>query len=213
MRSDELESSKFYSYKYKNFSTIIILPAFLLIVILFISSFFATKENVIRTVGVVAPQSSIKIKDTIYDEGDIVPKGEIVLLSSGKKTTLSRQSIVHVSDKDEIILFPDINDEKHLEVISYVSGQDITSLKKNQKIRFELNNRDNGTIVIIGKIKSISVYPETNKGQAEYEVVSTIRPTKKEKNALRYGIQGQLSVITEKETYFNYLKSIILNEK
>lgn len=212
MKSDELESSKFYSYKFKNFSTMIILPAFLLVVILFIGSFFATKENVIQTVGVIEPQNSIKIKDTTYNEGDIVPKGKQVI-SSGKKITLGRQSIVHVSNKDETILFPDINDEKSLEVISYVSGQDIASLKKNQKIRFELNDRDNGTTIIIGKIQSISVYPETNKGQAEYEVISTIKPTKKEKTSLRYGMQGNISVITGKETYFNYLKTLFLDEK
>lgn len=213
MKSDELESSKFYSYKFKNFSTMIILPAFVLVVILFVGSFFATKENVIQTVGVIEPKSSIKIKDTTYNEGDIVPKGKQVSISSSKKITLEKQSIVHVSKKDETILFPDINDEKSLEVISYVSGQNIASLKKNQKIRFELNSQDDGTTVITGKIQSISVYPEMNKGRAEYEVISTIKPAKKEKNSLRYGMQGKLSVITGKETYFNYLKTLFLDEK
>lgn len=67
--------------------------------------------------------------------------------------------------------------------------------------------------MIIKKIQNISVYPETNKGQAEYEVISTIKPTKKEKNSLRYGMQGNISVITGKETYFNYIKSLFLDEK
>lgn len=213
MKSDELESSKFYSYKFKNFSTMIILPAFILVVILFVGSFFATKENVIETVGVIEPKSSIKIKDTTYNEGDVVPKSKQVSISSNKKITLKKQSIVHISNKDETILFPDINDEKSLEVISYVSGQNIASLKKNQKIRFELSNQDTGTTVITGKIQSISVYPEESKNQSEYEVISTIKPTKKEKNSLRYGMQGQISVITGKETYFNYLKTLFLDEK
>lgn len=213
MKSDDLESSKFYSYKFKNFSTMIILPAFLLVVILFISSFFATKENVIQTVGVIEPKSSIKIKDTTYDEGDVVPKGKQVSISSGQKIALSEQNVVHISKKDETILFPDINDEKSLEVIFYVSGQDIASLSKGQKIRFELNDQDSRTTIITGKIQSISVYPETNKGQTEYEVISTIKLTKKEKKFLRYGMQGNVSVITGKETYFNYLKSLFLDEK
>ena len=100
-----------------------------------------------------------------------------------------------------------------MQVVSYVSGQDIASLKKNQKIRFGLNDRDNGTTIIVGKIQSISVYPETVKEQSEYEVVSIIKPTEKEKNSLRYGMQGRFLVITGKETYFNYLKSLFLDEK
>lgn len=213
MESDKLESSKFYSYKYKNFSTIIILPAFLLIVILFISSFFATKENVIRTMGVVAPQSSIKIKNATYNEGDVVPKGKQILSSSDQKIILDKQSIVHISDKGETILFPDINDEESLEVVSYVSGQDIASLKKSQKVRFELDDQNKGTTIINGRVKSVSIYPESVKEKAKYEIVSLIKPTKKDKSSLRYGMRGQLSVIIGKQTYFNYLKSVFLDNE
>lgn len=43
MNSKDYESTEFYSYKFKNFSTMIIIPMALLVFILIIGSFFAIR--------------------------------------------------------------------------------------------------------------------------------------------------------------------------
>ncbi|MCZ3572107.1 hypothetical protein L2477_11845, partial [Lactobacillus crispatus] len=63
MNDQYLESSKFYSYKFHNFSTMIILPAFILVILLFIGSFFAVHENVINSIGVVEPDHIVSLKN------------------------------------------------------------------------------------------------------------------------------------------------------
>lgn len=43
----DYESTEFYTYKFKNFSTMIIIPMAILVLLLFIGSVFATRENTV----------------------------------------------------------------------------------------------------------------------------------------------------------------------
>lgn len=132
----DLESSKFYSYKFKNFSTIIILPAFLLVVFVLIGSVFAVREKTVKLVGVIEPTSSLNIKDTAnYYEGQSLNKGRSIILSSGQKKKLTEKSVVHLS-QNKAVIFPSLANQKKLEIISYVPDNEISYLKNNQKIKF-----------------------------------------------------------------------------
>lgn len=55
MDAKEYESTEFYSYKFKNFSTMIIIPAAIFVLLLFIGSFFAVRQSTVSSVGVVEP--------------------------------------------------------------------------------------------------------------------------------------------------------------
>ena len=69
MDAKNYESTEFYSYKYRNFSTMIIIPAAIFVLLLFVGSFFAVRQNTVSSVGVVEPTVVIKRKNVNYDEG------------------------------------------------------------------------------------------------------------------------------------------------
>ena len=209
----DLESSKFYSYKFKNFSTIIILPAFLLVVFVLIGSVFAVREKTVKLVGVIEPTSSLNIKDTAnYYEGQSLNKGRSIILSSGQKKKLTEKSVVHLS-QNKAVIFPSLANQKKLEIISYVPDNEISYLKNNQKIKFQIKNKYGENIIINGKVESVAIYPKELKGKEGYLVVSSISPNKKEKSYLRYGMERQVSVIISRQTYFDFLKEEIFDKQ
>ncbi|MCZ3643244.1 hypothetical protein L2784_11450 [Lactobacillus crispatus] len=75
MNDQDLESSKFYSYNFRNFSTMIILPAFIFVILLFIGSFFAVHENVMNSMGVITPDRVVTLENKEYKEGQKLSKG------------------------------------------------------------------------------------------------------------------------------------------
>lgn len=85
MNDQDLESSKFYSYNFRNFSTMIILPAFIFVILLFIGSFFAVHENVMNSMGVITPDRVVTLENKEYKEGQKLSKGISVTLADGKK--------------------------------------------------------------------------------------------------------------------------------
>lgn len=85
MNDQDLESSKFYSYNFRNFSTMIILPAFILVILLFLGSFFAVHENVVNSMGVITPDHVLSLQNRAYREGQKLSKGINLTLANGKK--------------------------------------------------------------------------------------------------------------------------------
>lgn len=208
----DLESSKFYSYKFKNFSTMIILPAFLLVMCVLIGSIFAVREKTVKLVGIIEPTSSLNVKNTSnYYEGQILEKGSKITLASGKKQKLGEKSEVHLN-QNKVILFPNLESQKNLEIVSYVPDDEVSYLKNNQKIKFQIRNRHGENIIINGKVESVAIYPKEVNGKEGYLVISSISPSKKEKSYLRYGMESQVSVIISRQTYFNFLKDEIFDK-
>lgn len=217
MNDQDLESSKFYSYKFHNFSTMIILPAFILVILLFISSFFAVHENVINSIGVITPDHAVSLKNNGYKEGQQLRQGTKVTLIDGKERSLKNNSIVHLGDK-AIIAMPNINNKNRLKVMTYIPGDEVATLVKGQKVRFQVRNKQGMSMILSGKITSIGTYlvhtyPVQQKGASMFEVQSIVKITRSERKFLRYGMQGKVSIITGKTSYFNYIKSKILNTK
>lgn len=212
MNNQDLESSKFYSYKFHNFSTMIILPAFILVILLFVSSFFAVHENVINSIGIITPDHAVSLKNNNYKEGQKIKQGTKVTLIDGKERSLKNNSIVHLGDK-AIIAMPNIKDKNQLKVMTYIPGDEVATLAKGQKIRFQVRNKQGMSTILNGKIISIGTYPVQQKGASMFEVQSMVKITRSERKFLRYGMQGKVSIITGKTSYFNYIKSKILNTK
>lgn len=209
----DLESSKFYSYKFKNFSTMIIFPAFLLIIFILIGSVFAVREKTIKLVGIIEPTSSLNIKNNSnYYEGQILKKGSNIVLDSGKKEKLSENREVHL-DQNKVVAFPNFDNQKRLEVLSYAPDDEISLLKNNQKIKFQIRNRYGENIIIDGKVESVAIYPKEIKGREGYLVESSISPSKEEKLYLRYGMESPVTIIISKQTYFDFLKEKVLDKE
>ena len=212
--SDDFESSKFYSYKSKALSRIVILPAFLLLMLVFIGSFFMIKEDSIHVGGVIVPKSMITIKNNKnYVEGKNIHQNQKVQLVDRTSKRLNQDKIVHLDKDNNVILVPNIKEESSLEVVSYVGVDEVKKLDKNQRVKFEIKNKKNVATLINGKINSIAVYPDQIKGKEAYKVSCLIYPSKEERNELRYGMQGSVAIIFNKESYFNFIKNAVLGKE
>ena len=197
MDAKDYESTEFYSYKFKNFSTMIIVPAALLVFLMFIGSFFAIRQSTVSSVGVIEPVTVIKQKAANYDEGQIVTK-------HGQKW------VAHIDQDDAVNLMPMIAAKKKVKIITYVPSNKFSTIKKGQKINFSVSTGDGLTNRLTGRVKEIGVYPVNVNKQSGYEVISTA--TINDEN-VKYGMQGNATIVTGSSTYFEYFLDKVLNKK
>ncbi|KWX56126.1 hypothetical protein AEL94_11450, partial [Lactobacillus crispatus] len=111
MNNKDYESTEYYSYKFKNFSTMIIIPMAILVLILIVGSFFATRQSTVTSTGIVEPQNTLNIANRNYHEGQIVRRNR-------------EKWLVHLDDKQEntVHLFPMIKAKRTVNVVTYFPG-------------------------------------------------------------------------------------------
>ncbi len=197
MDAKDYESTEFYSYKFKNFSTMIIVPAALLVFLMFIGSFFAIRQSTVSSVGVIEPVTVIKQKAANYDEGQIVTK-------HGQKW------VAHIDQDDAVNLMPMIAAKKKVKIITYVPSNKVSTIKKGQKINFSVPTGDGLTRHLTGKVKEIGVYPVNMNKQNMYEIISTAKVNDEN---IKYGMQGNVTIVTGRSTYFEYFLDKVLNKR
>lgn len=197
MDAKDYESTEFYSYKFKNFSTIIIVPAALLVFLMFIGSFFAIRQSTVSSVGVIEPVTVIKQKAANYDEGQIVTK-------HGQKW------VAHIDQDDAVNLMPMIAAKKKVKIITYVPSNKVSTIKKGQKINFSVSTGDGLTNRLTGRVKEIGVYPVNVNKQSGYEIISTAKINDEN---VKYGMQGNATIVTGSSTFFEYFLDKILNKR
>ena len=112
--------------------------------------------------------------------------------------------LVHIDGKQKNIvhLFPMIKARGAVNVVTYFPGNKISAIKKGQPLYFQVANASGTMDRLIGKVKEIGVYPVNLHGNNVYEVVC--QATSKEN--LKYGMEGNATIITGKSTYFEYFK-------
>ena len=197
MDAKDYESTEFYSYKFKNFSTMIIIPAAILVFMVFIGSFFAVRQSTVSSVGVVEPMTVIKQKAANYDEGQIVTK-------HGQKW------VAHIDQDDAVNLMPMIAAKKKVKIITYVPSNKVSTVKKGQTINFSVPTGDGLTSRLIGKVREIGVYPVNVNKQSGYEIISTAKINDEN---VKYGMQGNATIVTGSSTYFEYFLDKVLNKR
>ena len=200
MNNKDYESTEYYSYKFKNFSTMIIIPMAILVLILIVGSFFATRQSTVTSTGIVEPQNTLNIANRNYHEGQIVRRNR-------------EKWLVHLDDKQEntVHLFPMIKAKRTVNVVTYFPGNKIGAIKKGQTLYFQVANASGTMDRLVGKVKEIGVYPINLRGNNVYEVICKA----KSKKNLKYGMEGNATIITGKSTYFEYFeyfKDKILNQ-
>ena len=189
MDAKEYESTEFYSYKFKNFSTMIIIPAAIFVLLLFIGSFFAIRQSTVSSVGVVEPTVVIKQKNVNYDEGQVVTK-------HGQKW------VAHVDQDSGISLMPVMKAKNKIKIVTYVTSDKISTIKKGQSLTFSVPTGDGLTRHLTGKVKEIGVYPVNMNKQNMYEIISTAKVNDEN---IKYGMQGNVTIMTGRSTYLKYL--------
>ncbi|WP_103662098.1 HlyD family efflux transporter periplasmic adaptor subunit [Lactobacillus sp. HT06-2] len=211
MDDKNYDSSEFYSYKFKNFSTMTIAPMAIVVILLLIGSFFAVKQNVVKSMGIVEPKQVLNVPISKYHEGQIIKKNKQVKLLDNQKQKLKSDRIVHRDENKKVAyLMPRITNHKKLQLVSYLPGSQITAIAKGQTVYFQVPNAQGNTLRLKGKVTRVDTYPVTIHKQSVYQVLATVKATSVDK--LRYGMQGDLTIITGKTTYFNYIKDKVLNQ-
>lgn len=197
MDAKEYESTEFYSYKFKNFSTMIIIPAAILVFLLFIGSFFAVRQSTVSSIGIVEPTVVIKQKNANYDEGQIITK-------HGQKW------IAHVNQNSGVSLMPMMKAKGKVRIVTYVPTNKISSIKKGQKLNFSVPTGEGLTSRLTGKVEGIGVYPINVNKQSMYEVISIAKVSDIN---VKYGMQGNATIVTGHSTYFKYFLDKVLNKR
>lgn len=198
MNKQDYESSEFYSYKFRNFSTMIIIPAAILVLLIFIGSFFAVRQNTITSTGIIEPAQVLNLKNNNFHEGQVIKHSK-------------QKWLVHLDDKNQQVahLMPVI--KKKVQVIVYLPANKIGLIKKGQKLSFQLPSSDGLTKRLVGKVKIVGEYPIRMKNASAYEVFCTAKL--KNPQQVKYGMEGSATIITGKSTYFEYFKNKILDQR
>ncbi|NVY96537.1 bacteriocin secretion accessory protein [Lactobacillus sp. DCY120] len=109
-------------------------------------------------------------------------------------------------------VYPVLGRNKFVKIKSYVEPRDISTIKKGQKLRLKIIRNVSTPIILEGKIETISVAPVTINKSNFYVVEALARIPTKQSNNLHYGMVGQGSIITGKESFFAYYKNYFLGQ-
>lgn len=175
----------------------IIIPATIFVLLLFIGSFFAVRQSTVYSVGVVEPTVVIKQKNVNYDEGQVVTK-------HGQKW------VAHVDQDSGISLMPVMKTKNKVKIVTYVTSDKISTIKKGQSLTFSVPTGDGLTRYLTGKVKEIGVYPVNMNKQNVYEIISTAKVNDEN---IKYGMQGNVTIVTGRSTYFEYFLDKVLNKR
>ena len=108
-------------------------------------------------------------------------------------------------------IYPNIQETKEVLITYYVTSEYVPLLKEEQVARLKLEKIGNQSITIIGKIHSIDrTATKTEQGNL-FKVTALAQLPDKDSNIIQYGLQGQVTSIIAKKTYFDYYKDKILN--
>ncbi|MBM7616933.1 multidrug efflux pump subunit AcrA (membrane-fusion protein) [Weissella uvarum] len=106
-------------------------------------------------------------------------------------------------------IYPNLNSHTKLTATFYIPTNKMNGIKTGQKIRFKANQDGPKPLLITGKIIKIDSAETNTKDGSAYQVTATLNPKKTDYKQIHYGLSGNLSVITGKKTWFNYVKDLI----
>ncbi|MEY8463130.1 bacteriocin secretion accessory protein [Streptococcus merionis] len=107
-------------------------------------------------------------------------------------------------------IYPMINDKKEVMITYYVTSDYITLLEENQTVRLKLEKIGNQDVTITGRIQSIDeTATKTEQGNL-FKVQAKAKLSEKDLSIVQYGLQGRVTSIIAKKTYFDYYLDKIL---
>ncbi|KRO09291.1 leucocin a secretion protein [Paucilactobacillus hokkaidonensis] len=106
-------------------------------------------------------------------------------------------------------IYPRISKQKKIAVECFVQSSKIVNLKKGQQVRFKLTNKNPKSLTLNGKISKIDSAATQTKAGNFFRVKAELNLPRDQRLNLHYGIQGQIMLVTDHKTYFNYYKDLI----
>lgn len=108
-------------------------------------------------------------------------------------------------------IYPNLKKQNTVQIKAYIPSQDISSIKKNQKLRLQITRNVPKMIILQGLINNVSISPITINQGNYYIVTANATLSPKIKPLIHYGMIGKISIITGKVTFFNFYKDKLLN--
>ncbi|MGT2929783.1 hypothetical protein ACVR1G_06045 [Streptococcus dentasini] len=81
---------------------------------------------------------------------------------------------------------------------------------KSQHARLTLTNVEHKNLMLTGEVMSIDTTATVAKSANLFKVTATVKLSDKERSQIKYGLQGRVTSIIGKKTYFNYYKDKLL---
>ncbi|HEM5927405.1 TPA: bacteriocin secretion accessory protein [Streptococcus suis] len=151
---------------------------------------------------------------TQLDQANIQLKNNKILASETGIVQLNNDFEGHnliPSGSDIAQIYPDIADTKKVLITYYVTSDYVSLLKEDQPVRLSLEKVGNQNLTVIGKIQSIDkTATKTEQGNL-FKIEALAQLSDKESKLVQYGLQGRVTTIIAKKTYFDYYKDKILN--
>lgn len=108
-------------------------------------------------------------------------------------------------------ILPLIQNASTAKVKFFVGSSEISALKPGMKFRLRISRNVPSPFVLNGRVRSLDVGPtETKQGNA-FQVYAKVFFDSRQAKQLKYGMKGSTSVITGRETYWNFIIDRILN--
>lgn len=134
----------------------------------------------------------------------------------------SKTGILHINDNytgnkyvnpgvDVAQIYPILSKQNFIKLNAYISSVDISSVKKGQLMRFKVVRNVPKPVVISGRISNISVSALNMDKGSYYHVTAVASLNDVQKDQLKYGMNGKVTIITGKKSFFDYYKDKLLN--
>ncbi|MEW4353538.1 bacteriocin secretion accessory protein [Streptococcus pneumoniae] len=162
----------------------------------------ATVDNQLLDLQAKLDQAGVQLKnDTIT-----APEEGIIHLNQefeGKNLIPNGSEIAQI--------FPNISETKEVFITYYVTSEYVSLLKEKQVVRLSLEKIGNQAITIIGNIQSIDkTATKTEQGNL-FKITALAQLPDKDSTLIHYGLQGRVTSVIDKKTYFDYCKDKILH--
>ena len=181
----------------------------------------STKIEVLRTQFIqTADQQLATLITQITDLQNQLNQANVQLQNN--RLVAPETGVLHISEKlkgnnllpkgTEIAqIYPDITKTNEVLITYYVPSAYMTNLKKGQTTRLTLEKIGKQSITIIGNINKIDTSATETKQGNLFKVTAKAKISKSNGQVIKYGLQGRVTIVIAKKSFFDYYKDKLLN--
>lgn len=106
-------------------------------------------------------------------------------------------------------IYPILDKTTKLNITFNIPTNQMNGIKTGQHIRFKANQDGPKPLLLTGKVTNIDTAATTDKNSSTYQVTAHLNIKKQDYTQIKYGLTGNVSVITGKKTWVNYIKDLV----
>ena len=150
-----------------------------------------------------------KSQTSLLERGTIRAKEDGVLYLNPERN----QSAVVTEGTLLAKLYPLLDREGRAKLTAYLNSKDIVGIKIGDFVRFTTTNATNDQVRLVSTITSIdTIATKTDQGNF-FKIEAETKITREQAENLRYGLEGNLQIITGKKSYLRYYLDDFLNRE